>query len=339
MALFSRWIGRFSDGSLLDRFPWPTYTIYTGQQISLDFRMLRPLADRAPLVWTFHDMNPFTGGCHYDRGCGRFADECGECPIIASSDSRDVTRRVIRRKKRALSGIGDSELTLVSPSRWMAGEARRSSLFGRFESLVIPYGVSLDTFRPVSKQQARRRFGLESNEPVVLFVAHHLQDPLKGWSQLKRALAEIPDLSHLRVLTVGRGATEHMSAPTFRHLGRLSDPNAMRDAYNAADLFVIPSLHENFPNTVLESLACGTPVVGFGTGGVVEAVEHGVTGMLAPTGNAKELAACIVKVLSNEVLRESMARAARARAVSHYGLDQQAKAYIALYERLQIRAI
>jgi glycosyltransferase involved in cell wall biosynthesis len=300
----------------------------------LDFRMLRPLADRAPIVWTFHDMNAFTGGCHYDRGCGRFANECGECPIIGSSDSRDVTRRVIRRKKRALSGIADSKLALVSPSRWMADEARRSSLFGRFESLVIPYGLNLHTFRPVSKEGARRRFGLESDERVVLFVADHLRNPLKGWSQLKRALAEIPDLPHFRLLTVGSGDTEHMSAPTFRHLGRLADPEAIRDAYNAADLFVIPSLYDNFPNTVLESLACGTPVVGFATGGVVDAVEHGVTGMLAPTGNAKELAACIINVLSNEVLRESMARAARARAASHYGLDQQAKAYIALYERL-----
>jgi glycosyltransferase involved in cell wall biosynthesis len=300
----------------------------------LDFRMLRPLADRAPIVWTFHDMNAFTGGCHYDRGCGRFADECGECPIIGSSDSRDVTRRVIRRKKRALSGIADSRLALVSPSRWMADEARRSSLFGRFESLVIPYGLNLHTFRPVSKEGARRRFGLESDERVLLFVADHLRNPLKGWSQLKRALAEIPDLPHFRLLTVGSGDTEHMSAPTFRHLGRLADPEAIRDAYNAADLFVIPSLYDNFPNTVLESLACGTPVVGFATGGVVDAVEHGVTGMLAPTGNVKELAACIINVLSNEVLRESMARAARARAASHYGLDQQAKAYIALYERL-----
>jgi glycosyltransferase involved in cell wall biosynthesis len=300
----------------------------------LDFRMLRRLADRAPIVWTLHDMNAFTGGCHYDRGCGRFANECGECPIIGSSDPRDVTRRVIRRKKRALSGIGDSRLTVVSPSRWMADEARRSSLFGRFEAFVIPYGLNLHTFRPVGKEGARRRFALESNEPVVLFVADRLQDTRKGWWQLQRALAEIPDLPHLRVLTVGSGDTEHMSAPTFRHLGRLADPDAIRDAYNAADLFVIPSVHDNLPNTVLESLACGTPVVGFATGGVVDAVEHGVSGMLAPIGDAKELAACITKVLSNEVVRESMARAARARAVSHYGLDQQANAYIALYERL-----
>jgi glycosyltransferase involved in cell wall biosynthesis len=300
----------------------------------VDFRMLRRLADRAPIVWTFHDMNAFTGGCHYDSGCGRFANECGECPIIGSSDPRDVTRRVIRRKRRALSGICDSKLTVVSPSRWMADEARRSSLFGRFESFVIPYGLNLRTFRPVSKEGARRRFALESNERVVLFIADRLRSTLKGWSQLQRALAEIPDLPHVRVLTVGSGDTGDMSAPRFRHLGRLADPDAIRDAYNAADLFVIPSLHDNLPNTVLESLACGTPVVGFATGGVVDAVEHGVTGMLAPIGNTKELGACINKVLSNEILRESMARAARARALSYYGLDQQAKAYMSLYERL-----
>ena len=241
-------------------------------------------------------MNAFSGGCHYDRGCGRFANECGECPIIGSSASRDVTRRVIRRKRRALN---------------------------------------LDTFRPVSKEGARRRFALESNDRVVLFfVADHLRNPLKGWSQLKRALAEIPGLQHFRVLTVGRGDTEQMSAPMFRHLGRLADPEAIRDAYNAADLLVFPPLQDNFPNTVLEALACGTPVVGFATGKVVDAVEHGVNGMLAPTGNARELAACIVKVLSNEVLRESMARAARARVVSRYGLHQQARAYISFYERL-----
>lgn len=303
----------------------------------VDFRMLAPLARRAPVVWTFHDMNPFTGGCHYDVGCGRFAVACGACPLLGSTAPDDVSRRVLQRKVRALAGVPDDGLTVVSPSRWMAGEARRSTVFGRFETRVIPNGIDLDAFCPVGDRGAvRRRFELAPDDRAILFVADVLNDSRKGWPQLEQALAETAArLPNLRVLTLGLGDTQRMAGPAFRHLGHVSDAATIRDAYNAADLFVIPSLQDNFPNTVLEALACGTPVAGFATGGVVDAVEEGISGTLARTGDTADLAARIIRLLQDDAGRMAMGRAARERAVASYGLAAQAAACLALYgERL-----
>ncbi len=297
----------------------------------LDFRMLLPLARRAAVFWTLHDMNPFTGGCHYDEDCGRFAAACGCCPRLASSDPADPSAGVLRRKKRILAAIPDDGITVVCPSRWMASESRRSSVFGRFAAHVVPNGVDLETFRPVDRDAVRARLGLEADARIVLFVAESLDDGRKGYEELEKALAKLTGLPRLRVLTLGNGDIRRMSGPEFVHYGHLSDLVAIRDIYNAADLFVIPSLQDNFPNTMIEALACGTPVVGFATGGVADAVEHGGCGLLAPTGDTAELGAHMVRVLTDDALRATLATAARARAVELYGLARQAQTCLELY--------
>ena len=300
----------------------------------IDFRSLPRLARRAPLVWTFHDMNAFTGGCHYDEGCGRFAEQCGACPSMRSDDPRDVTFRVVQRKARALQKIPASRLVVVTPSEWLAGEVRRSHLFGRFTTRVIPNGIDLDVFRPVDRVAIRQRMGFSPKDRVVLFVADKLRDSRKGWSLLLQALMPLLSQSHIRVLTIGEGDTTTLNGPSYHHLGRLVDSAAIRDAYNAADVFVIPTLQDNFPNTVIEALACGTPVAGFATGGVIDAVEQGACGLLAPTGDVAGLTACLQTILSDDTRRSAMRVAARDRAVARYGVARQASAHRALYEEL-----
>ena len=304
----------------------------------VDFRMLPALARRAPMVWTLHDMNPFTGGCHYDLHCGRFTTRCGECPILTAPAPDDASAAVLRRKAKILDAMPADRLTVVAPSRWMAAGSRRSRAFGRFDVRVIPNGIDLETFCPVDREAARARVGLEAGDRVVLFVAELLGDTRKGWRELQAALARVADLPRLRVLTLGNGDLAQMRGPAFRHLGQLSDAAAIRDAYNAADVFVMPSLQDNFPNTVLESLACGTPVAGFETGGVVDAVEDGVCGLLAPTGDTDGLAAQIRCLLEDDARRGAMAAAARDRACALYGVERQARLHHELYaELLQTR--
>ena len=300
----------------------------------VDFRMLPILARHAPLVWTLHDMNPFTGGCHYDLGCGRFQAGCGECPLLARPHPGDVSAAVLRRKRAVLGEIRADVMTVVTPSRWMAGESRRSAVLGGFATRVIPNGIDLDVFHPGDRPAARARLGLGTDERAVLFVAELLNDARKGWRELREALEAVAQLPRLRVLTLGQGDTQGLSGPAFHHLGQLSDDASIRDAYLAADLFVMPSLQDNFPNTVLEALACGTPVAGFATGGVADAVEHGVSGLLAATGDTVELAAHIRTVLTDDPLRAAMRTAARARAVAHYGTERQALAYREVYAGL-----
>ncbi len=328
----------FGRGPLRQLPPADVYHLHWAADL-VDFRWLPALAQRAPVVWTLHDMNPFTGGCHYDEGCGRFEDACGRCPLLASADPGDVSARVLRRKASALAAVSAERLTVVTPSRWLAGEARRSTAFGRFDAHVLPNGINLETFRPAEDRAAvRQRFGFQPQDRVVLFVADVLNDVRKGWAELARALAEISRLPSLRVLTLGSGDTQHMSGPHFRHLGQLKDAAAIRDAYCAADVFVIPSLQDNFPNTVLESLACGTPVAGFAAGGITEAVEDGTCGSLAPVGDTAELARRLTALLTDETTRAAMGAAGRTRAQALYGLETQAAACLQLYRRLLARA-
>ncbi|HEY3897840.1 MAG TPA: glycosyltransferase [Chthoniobacter sp.] len=300
----------------------------------LDFEMLPRLAVRAPVVWTFHDMNAFTGGCHYTQGCERFMAECGACPLIPSQDPEDATYRVIQRKVDALSKVPESRLTVVAPSRWMARETRRSRTFARFHVELIPNGIDVQAFRPMARTELRAKYGLAVEDRVILFVADMLDDRRKGMHELDQAIARIAHLPHLKILTLGETGGERMPGPMYRHLGRVNSPEKICEAYNLADIFVIPTLQDNFPNTVLEALASGTPIVGFATGGVADAIEHGRSGLLAPTGDVAGLAAQVERALMDESLRVEMGKAARARAIECYSHERQANTYAALYRRM-----
>lgn len=301
----------------------------------LDYRSLPRLTERFPVVWTFHDMNAFTGGCHYAGPCTRFRGACGACPLlITSTGDGDMTRRILRRKQRALARVRPGRLVVVCPSRWLADEARGSTLFGRFDVRVIPNGLDLERYRPVDRLEARRQLGLPESARIVLFVADLIEDERKGLRALLAAAEAIRDVPRLLLVTLGRGGAALPSSIAARHLGALHDCAQLRAAYSAADVFAIPSLQDNLPNTILESMACGTPVAGFRSGGVGEAVEHERTGLLAPTGDARELAGVLRCILTDDGLRESFAREARERAEREYSIGLQARRYAALYDEV-----
>jgi glycosyltransferase involved in cell wall biosynthesis len=304
----------------------------------LDFRMLPRFARRAPIAWTFHDMNAFTGGCHYDRDCGRFTNACGACPILNSTDLDDITHQVLERKVASLQEVPESRMIVICPSRWMEREVQRSRAFGRFATEVIPNGIDHTVFRPLDRAAIRRKYQIAPEDRVVFFIAESIDDPRKGWAELQQAVGQLSHLPNLRILTLGRGDTGKMQGPLYRHLGGVHDPEKVCEAYNLADIFVIPTRQDNFPNTVLESMASGTPVVGFATGGVGDAVEDGISGLLTPTGNIDGLARNMIRALSDEELRISMGHAARERAVEFFSLERQTLACSALYRRLTVQA-
>lgn len=303
----------------------------------LDFRLLPRLTECLPVVWTFHDINAFTGGCHYSDGCDRFTASCGRCPLMNGTPSEeDLTRRSFERKRAALEAVDPSRLTVVTPSRWMAGEAGRSALFGRFERLIIPSGIDCRQFRPVDRTIARRRFDLPEEARIVLFVAEQLTDRRKGLSVLFSALAGAREMDDLLFVAIGRGQGIESALPAgnVRHLGSLREAADLRAVYSAADAFVIPSLEDNFPNTVLEAMACGTPVVGFACGGIPEAVIDGQTGLLAPTGDGPALIRLLRRAMDDEALRTEMGRRARAVVERDYSLELHGRRYAELYARI-----
>ena len=300
----------------------------------LDFRMLPQFARRAPIAWTFHDMNAFTGGCHYDRGCGRFTATCGACPLLRSDDPDDIThQRHPAQDRRPARGAG------VAPRRHLPEPLDGARSAAQHGLRPLPHGGDSERDRsanlpPLDRAALRRQYQIAPEDRVIFFIAESLSDPRKGAAELQRAIAHLAHLPNLRIVTLGDFDAEKMQGPLYRHLGKINDPRKVCEAYNLADVSVVPTLQDNFPNTVLESMASGTPVVGFATGGVVDAVEHGVSGLLAPTGDTDGLAALLIRALSDDELRVSMGHAARARAVEHYSLERQTTACASLYRRL-----
>ena len=300
---------------------------------------LSTLPQRTPVVWTLHDMNPFTGGCHYDEGCGKFAAACGTCPQLGSADDADLSRQSWQRKQKALSKIPPGRLHVVADSKWLASQAKSSSLFSGFPVSAIHYSLDVEKFTPRDRVAARSVLGIPADARVVLFVADHVGIRRKGFAVLVEALRSLPGSSEPFLLSMGNG-TLPLSIPfPHLHLGHVSGDRFLSIVYSAADVFVIPSLQEAFGQTALESMACGTPVVGSDAGGIPEVVRDGVTGLLARAGDIRSLRDAVLKLLSDEPLRASLAAKCREIAVKEYALEIQAKNYVELYNNILGKSI
>jgi glycosyltransferase involved in cell wall biosynthesis len=293
------------------------------------------VARRTPVVWRLSDMNPFTGGCHYDEGCGRFVAACGACPQLGSRDPDDLSQQVWRRKRAALDRVPPGRLQIVALNQWIAGEARRSALLQGVPVHVIPNGLDTEAFAPRDRGYARQLLGLPPDALVVLFVAASTGNRRKGFGLLAEALAGLADeLPGLRLVSVGRGGAGVAGATPHLALGPLSQDRMLSLVYSAADVFVIPSLQDNMPSTVLEALACGTPVVGFDAGGVAEMVRPGETGLLARAGDVGELRGALRRLLADGALRRALGLRCRQVALAEYTQELQARRYLALYEQI-----
>ena len=302
----------------------------------LDYRrFFEAVPTHVPVIWTLHDMNTFTGGCHYDAGCERFRQRCGSCPQLGSRHDHDLSRDVWLRKEELFSGIEAGRLHFVTPSRWLADEVRNASLLGdRFPVSVIPNGVNTEEFAPRDRAAARGVLGVPPEGKVILFLAYSLAARRKGFAVLMEALREMSSDPDLVVLSVGAGEPSDQIPVRQVHLGTISQTRLLSLAYSAADLFVIPSLQDNLPSTVLEALACGTPIVGFDVGGVPDMVRPGKTGALVPVGDPKALAGTMRTLLDDTEARERMSRECRRLAIDEYHMDTCISRYETLYRDL-----
>lgn len=300
-----------------------------------DYRaFFRALPRGLPVIWTLHDMNPFTGGCHFDDGCGRYTVHCGQCPQLGSSDPTDFSSGVWSRKKEAYSEASSGVLHLVTPSRWLEEQAKASSLLVGYSSTVIPYGVDTGLFRPSDVSRAKEQLKIPQESSTVLFVADSIQERRKGFGLLVQALRFLKGTPHVRFLAVGRAASSVDFGPQVIPIDYIEDEATLSLVYSAADVFVVPSLQDNLPNTALEALACGVPTVAFDAGGLRDIVQEGQTGHLVPVGNIQALRAAIEGLLTSSERRALMSAECRRRALAEYRLDIQASRYAALCETL-----
>ncbi|HEV2761362.1 MAG TPA: glycosyltransferase [Pyrinomonadaceae bacterium] len=231
-----------------------------------------------------------------------------------------------------------SRLTVVAPSRWIEGLAKESPLLGRFPVRFIPNGLDARVFRPAPKEEARAGLGLDPTRRVVLFSAHSVLDRRKGGALMQEALARLSaaGASNVPLLVLGAGAEEWEAGPGLEvvRLKSLEDDERLALVYSAADVFVLPTLAENLPNGVIESMACATPPVTFDVGGCPDAVRHLETGYLARYKDAEDLARGIRLLLEDEELRRRLARRGREVVEAEYTSELQAARFFALYEEV-----
>jgi glycosyltransferase involved in cell wall biosynthesis len=302
----------------------------------LDYASFFPqMTQRTPVVWTLHDMNAFTGGCHYDDQCGRFTRSCGLCPQLGSTSEQDLSRLVWERKNQALTACVKGRLRIVTPSRWLAEEARRSTLLSGVRVDVIPYGLDLDVFAPRDQAFSRELLGIPQDARVIFFLAGALGNRRKGFSSLLEGLPHCAKhIDKLLLVSLGDSSPKMDGGVPWLHLGSIHDDRLLSAVYSAADLFVLPSLQDNLANTVLEAMACGVPVVSFNAGGTPDMVRPGITGQLVPAFDVSALAAVIVQLMNAPDLLRSMSVHCRQVALDEYSLTLQAHRYAELYKSL-----
>ncbi|NEU81267.1 glycosyltransferase family 4 protein [Nostoc sp. UIC 10630] len=292
---------------------------------------------KRPLVWTLHDMWGFTGGCHVIGECDRYKVSCGACPQLNSMNEWDLSRWVWRRKVKAWKNIN---LTLVSPSSWLAECARSSSLFQNLRIEVIPHGLDTQKYRPINQYFAREILKLPQDKKLILFGAiEATSDRNKGFHLLQPALQKLSKAGwkdNFEVVIFGASQPENPPDLGFKtyYLGHLYDDLSLVTVYSAADVMLVPSLQESFGQTASESLACGTPVVAFNSTGLKDIVDHQQNGYLANPYEVDDFAKGIAWILENEQRLEKLSFYARKKAEQEFTIELQARRYSALFEEI-----
>lgn len=313
----------------------------------LDIRELSKI--HKPIVWTLHDSWPFCGVCHYFIDCERYQTHCGACPMLGSKKEMDLAYEVFDKKREAYK---DLDLHIVTPSKWLGESARRSSLLGRFPVHVIPNCIDTELYRPLAKDEIRviaerqenaviRRVFSEATQekglakPFVLYGAMNAAtDRIKGFASLLSAL-QLLDKQGFEANFVVFGANEQELPMQFKHInvtfvGYISDSNILAALYSIADVMVVPSLTENLSNAIMESLSCGTPVVGFNIGGNGDMIDHQQNGYLAAEHDSEDLARGIEWCLANN-FNGALRKNGRKKVMDNYAIEKVSEQYKALY--------
>lgn len=250
-----------------------------------------------PVVWTFHDCHAFTGNCGYFFECDRWKNGCGHCPALRgypASQWFDFTRWMWKRKKKLFTA-GD-KMILVSPSDWLT-ECAKKSFFQKYSCVTIHNGIdTVNTFRPLDQDTMKEKYGYQADK-IVLGIAVGYKDPRKG---AKYIIQMAKDLGkEAKVILIGWEECNNsmlQGCDNIITLPAVNDSRMLAEYYSMADVFVLPSLAENYATTALEAMACGTAVVGFQTGGIPEQLADG-RGIAVKAGDQEAFTEAVRRVL------------------------------------------
>lgn len=286
---------------------------------------------RKPIIIVCHDSWFFTGGCHVRLGCERFTDQCGKCPQLNSDTMKDWSYRLLMSKVKAIKG---AQITIVSPSNWMDRNVGISALLKDFKHYVIPNPIDTDIFCMKSKEKK------DSGKILTLTfgAVNAVSTPYKGYQHLMEALdiLEKEYLGDFQVQALIFGAKEGEERADkkikIRYLGYLTEIQ-MVELFNYSDIYVMPSLDDNLPGTVMECMACGTPVVAFDVGGIPDMICHKQNGYLAEYRNSEDLAKGIYWVMTHNE-NNVLGQFGREYVVNHFSEGVVTQQYMELFSQL-----
>ena len=283
-----------------------------------------------PVVWTMHDIWPATGICHLTLGCHYFVSRCANCKYLpGGGSSNDLASRVWQKKQQMQA---DENIYYVACSRWLESEAKSSALLKGQKITSIPNPIDTHIYKKGNKEEARQRLGLPLDKKLILFASQRVTNENKGMSYLIEACRQLGDLCEVVIL--GGHAEEVVAQlPMKAHpLGYVNDEQRIVDVYNAADVFVLPSLSENLPNTIMEAMACGVPCVAFKVGGIPEEIDHLKNGYVAAYRDANDLAKGIEWVLQKADY-EALSQQAVHKVMQCYSQQSVAVKYLDVYQQ------
>lgn len=288
------------------------------------------LSSGKKVVWTLHDMWPFTGICHYAGNCDFYTKICGNCPLLRNRSKNDISRSTFRRKLLAYS---KGEINFVACSNWLKDMAYESALTAGHYICSIPNPIDTGMYRPLNKSRIREELNLPKDKKIVLFAAAKASDKRKGLNYLIEASSLLKNYSdEILFLIAGNRSdeVEKLFDLPVKSMGYIS-PENMPNIYNAADLFVSPSLQDNLPNTIMESMSCGTPCIGFNVGGIPQMIDHKKNGYVSEYKNSQDLANGISYMLFSKDSKD-FGDYSRRKVLDNYSKEIVARQYIEIYK-------
>jgi len=285
-----------------------------------------------PILWTVRDNTAHTGGCTFLYDCEKYITGCGSCEYIKSDFPYDITSAIFNIKRDVYAHLNN--IIMVGPSNWMADNLKRSGITKEKDIRVIPNSVNLNSYYPEKTIQARKELNFDLNKKYILFGAHNVQNVRKGFAHIKKALESVKSKTPVELVTFGKnGENIQLGDIIIRDLGYVNGDEQKRLLYSACDLMLVPSLSEAFGKTVTESMACGTPVVAYNTGGPADIIDHKLNGYLAKIYDIKDLATGINWVI-NHPNPEELSKNAITKCKTHFNSEMVADKYIEAYKDL-----
>ena len=290
-----------------------------------------------PIVWTMHDMWPFTGICHYSSDCNLYKSHCHDCPLLYKGSAKDLSYKTFNKKEKLFDG---ARITFVACSRWLEKMASESVLLKGHNITSVPNAINTNLFKPRDKESAREKCKLPLDKKLLLFGSVKISDKRKGIDYLVEACnimkKKNPEFCEkLAVVVFGKDAEAYSSLFPFPiySLDYIDNEKKLVDVYNAVDLYVTPSLQDNLPNTIMESMACGIPCVGFNVGGIPEMIDHLHNGYVAQYKSAEDFANGIEWTLSEENY-QNLCEQAHRKVMCSYSMSTISMKYIDVYNKI-----